>query len=91
MGRLIQTLWPPLYLGPILLLVAFATHSVRAADDSFVIQDIQLQGLERITPGTLFNSLPIQTGDRYDSSRGAEIIRTLFQTGFFDDVQVERQ
>lgn len=80
--------WPA---NSVLLAVLMFLSSLVFAEESFVIRDIQLRGLERITPGTLFNALPIQVGDTFVEERGAEIIRALFQTEFFDDVQVDRE
>lgn len=73
----------------IVLSVFFQAGSVRAAEE-FVIEDIRVEGLERITPGTVFNYLPMQVGDTFDDSRSAEAVRALFKTGFFDDVRLER-
>jgi outer membrane protein insertion porin family len=58
--------------------------------DSFVVDDIRLEGLQRISAGTVFNYLPIQVGDRVTAERSAEAIRALFRTGFFNDVRIER-
>ena len=58
--------------------------------DTFVVQDIRLEGLQRITAGTVFNYLPIQVGDTVDDTRTAGAVRALFQTGFFRDVRLER-
>ena len=63
--------------------------SLEAAEE-FIIQDIRVEGLERITPGTVFNYLPMRVGDRFDDSRSSEAVRALFKTGFFDDVRLER-
>ena len=64
---------------------------VRAgAADTFVVEDIRLEGLQRITAGTVFNYLPIQVGDTVDDTRTAGAIRALFRTGFFRDVRLER-
>ena len=77
--------------GPILALVlALSFAPFGRAQDAFVIEDIRLEGLERIAPGTVFNYLPLQIGDEMDSARSAEAIRALFQTGFFEDVRLER-
>ncbi|RKZ37425.1 MAG: outer membrane protein assembly factor BamA, partial [Gammaproteobacteria bacterium] len=59
--------------------------------DSFVVRDIRLEGLQRIAAGTVFNYLPVAVGDTIDASRSAEAIRTLFKTGFFKDVRLERE
>ena len=61
-----------------------------AAADAFVVDDIRLEGLQRITAGTVFNYLPIQVGDTVDGTRTAGAVRALFQTGFFRDVRLER-
>jgi outer membrane protein insertion porin family len=60
------------------------------AQEAFTVEDIRLEGLQRISAGTIFNYLPVQVGDQVDSSITARAIRALFQTGFFNDVRVER-
>jgi len=62
-----------------------------AAQDLFVVKEIRLEGLQRISAGTVFNYLPIKVGDEVDSNRTAEAIRALFKTGFFKDVTIERE
>ncbi len=64
--------------------------SVANAIDSFVIQDIRVQGLEKIESGTVFNYLPLKVGDTIDQEEARESIRALFKTGFFDDVTLEQ-
>ena len=61
-----------------------------AAVDAFVVKDIRLEGLQRITAGTIFNYLPIKVGDTVDGTRTAGAVRALFKTGFFRDVRLER-
>ena len=61
-----------------------------AAAEAFIVKDIRLEGLQRITAGTVFNYLPIKVGDTLDDTRTAEIVRILFKTGFFRDVRIER-
>ena len=63
---------------------------VAAAADAFVVRDIRLEGLQRITAGTVFNYLPIKVGDTVDGTRTAAALRELFGTGFFRDVRLER-
>ena len=78
------------------LCIAFAAFvlcaAVRAATaaDAFVVRDIRLEGLQRITAGTVFNYLPIKVGDTVDGTRTAAALRALFGTGFFRDVRLER-
>ena len=51
--------------------------------EPFSVKDIRLEGLQRISAGTVFNYLPVKVGDRIDEARSAEAIEALFRTGFF--------
>ena len=62
-----------------------------AAFDPFVVEEIRLDGLQRIAVGTVFNYLPIEVGDRVDDALTSEAVRALFGTGFFRDVQLDRE
>ncbi|RNF81742.1 outer membrane protein assembly factor BamA [Montanilutibacter psychrotolerans] len=58
---------------------------------AFTVSDIRIDGLQRISAGTVFTYLPVQRGDVLDSNRAGEAIRALYKTGFFDDVRIGRQ
>lgn len=73
-----------------LFVVFYLCQSSVLAMENFQIEDIRLEGLERITPGTVFNYLPVKAGDTFDESRSSEIVRALFKTGLFKDVRLER-
>ncbi len=70
--------------------VLCAAVRAAAAADAFVVRDIRLEGLQRITAGTVFNYLPIKVGDTVDGTRTAAALRVLFGTGFFRDVRLLR-
>jgi outer membrane protein insertion porin family len=74
-----------------LFLFAVCFISASNAAEPFVVQDIRLEGLQRISAGTIFNYLPIKVGDRVDSKRTGEALRALYKTGFFRDVRIERE
>ena len=61
------------------------------AFETFTIKDIRLEGLRRISPGTVFNYLPIQVGDRLDQNKASKAIADLFKTGLFKDIRLERE
>ncbi len=63
--------------------------SVRS--EAFQVVDIRVEGLQRIAAGTVFNYLPVQIGDVVSDNITADVIRTLYGTGFFNDVTVERE
>jgi len=64
--------------------------AAHAEIDPFVIRDIRIEGLQRISAGTVFNYLPVKAGDRMDDLISRAAIRALFKTGFFQDVRLER-
>ncbi len=61
------------------------------AIEPFTIEDIQVDGLQRISAGTVFNYLPLRVGDKVDDRAVSKSIRELFKTGFFKDVRLERE
>ena len=72
----------------IAVLVLLSTSVVKA--ESFIVSDIRLQGLERITDGTLLNYLPVRVGDPFDDRDASYAIRQLYKTGFFKDINLAR-
>ncbi len=71
-------------------IILCCTSLYSSAAENFVIEDIRVEGLQRLTPGTIFNYLPLEVGDTYDDQISREAVRSLFNTGFFDDVRLER-
>jgi len=69
------------------IVFAISTNLAVAAD-SFVVKDIKVTGLERISIGTVFNYLPIKVGDKVTDDDVSNSIRSLFKTGFFQDVKI---
>ena len=58
---------------------------------SFTIEDIRIEGLQRVAPGTVFNYLPVKVGDEFDQRVATESIKSLFKTGFFKDIRLEQE
>ncbi len=67
------------------------TAGPQSAFEPFTVSDIRVDGLQRISAGTVFSYLPVERGDLLDRSRSTEAIRALFKTGFFSDVKFDRQ
>ncbi len=63
--------------------------NVAWALEPFKVQDIRVEGLQRVEPGTIFASLPLRVGDDYNDEKGAAAIRSLFALGLFKDVRLE--
>jgi len=61
------------------------------AIDEFVITDIRVDGLQRLSAGTVFNYLPLRVGDAINDASAQRAIRALFKTGLFRDVALDRE
>lgn len=59
--------------------------------EPFVIKDIHVEGLQRISIGTVFNYLPVKVNDRMTDQNIKDSMRALFRTGFFKDVRFSRK
>ena len=66
----------------------FAANAAWALEP-FKVQDIRVEGLQRVEPGTIFASMPLRVGDEYNDEKGAAAIRALFALGLFKDVRLE--
>ena len=75
-----------------LALAAALTGPVLAQNyEPFTVADIRVDGLQRISAGTVFSYLPVDRGDTLDRAKSRDAIRALFKTGFFSDIKLERQ
>ncbi|NVL27946.1 outer membrane protein assembly factor BamA, partial [Pseudomonas syringae pv. actinidiae] len=70
------------------LCLLFSVPLVHA--DTFAIADIRVNGLQRVSAGSVFAALPLNVGDQADEQRLADSARSLFKTGFFQDIDVAR-
>lgn len=57
----------------------------------FTLEDIRVEGLQRVEPGTVFASLPFRVGDEYNDQKGSTAIRRLFTLGLFNNVELKTQ
>ncbi|ARU89373.1 outer membrane protein assembly factor BamA [Pseudomonas sp. M30-35] len=58
--------------------------------ESFTISDIRVNGLQRVSAGSVFGALPLNVGGEADDRSLVEATRDLFKTGFFQDIQLGR-
>ena len=61
-----------------------------ASAETFLISDIRVEGLQRISAGSVFASLPVGVGDMVDEYAIRASARSLFATGNFDDIRIGR-
>jgi outer membrane protein insertion porin family len=61
------------------------------ATEPFIISDIRVDGLQRISEGTVYNYLPLDAGDELNGATPRSAIRELYRTGFFQDIAFGRE
>jgi outer membrane protein insertion porin family len=72
------------------MVLAVLAPSAVFAQEPFVVRDMRVEGLQRISEGTVFNYLPINVGDTIDGTRIQEAIRALYDQALFDDIEMRR-
>jgi outer membrane protein insertion porin family len=69
-------------------LALFLSFAVQA--QTFRVSDIRVEGLQRVSAGTVFSALPIRVGDVLDQADIQNATRELFKVGYFSDVAIKR-
>ena len=57
---------------------------------SWVVDDIRITGLQRVSAGSIFAVMPIGLGDEINEESFKEIALSIFETGKFDDIKLGR-
>jgi outer membrane protein insertion porin family len=70
--------------------VVLLVNAGMAHATAFRIADIRVNGLQRVSAGSVFAALPLNVGEEADERRLTESTRALFKTGFFQDIQLGR-
>ena len=87
---------PALAAGIVALALALPSNAAESlftmprSEAPFRLADIQLQGLQRVSSGTVFNALSVNVGATVDATDMRQLVRELFKTGFFDDISLLR-
>jgi len=57
----------------------------------FQVEDVRIEGLQRVSAGTVFAALPVSPGDLIDDAGVRVAVETLFRTGYFEDIRISRE
>jgi outer membrane protein insertion porin family len=73
------------------LCLSLLCHASYAASNFFKVSDIRIEGLQRVSAGTVFSALPISVGDSVDQLSIRDASRSVFSTGFFTDIAIAQE
>ena len=74
----------------LLILVGSLSFFQVEAFQSFVVQTIRVEGLQRVSKGAVLEELPVEIGQTITDTKATEAIRALYKSGFFKEVTLNR-
>lgn len=73
-----------------MLLAGLMSSSSLMAFESFVVKDIRVEGIQRVSKDAVLQDLTINVGEELTQAESTASIHSLFKTGFFKDVALSR-
>ena len=73
------------------ILTALALIFALNAQAEMLVDDIRIEGLQRVSLGSVLDTVPITIGDKIEKRDYQRVIKTLFATGQFDDIQLRSE
>lgn len=71
-------------------LVSCVSFARASSNTEFVVEDIKVEGLQRVALGAALTYLPVQVGDQMNSFRLTQLIRTLYSSTHFEKIALSR-
>jgi outer membrane protein insertion porin family len=68
-----------------------AAEQLAQVQQGDTIKEIRIEGSERIEPETVRSYLTVSPGDEFDNDKLDKSLKSLFQTGLFADVNLQRE
>ena len=65
-------------------------HAQAQQQEAFVVRDIRIEGLQRISEGAVLNYLPVNIGDTLEPASVRQLMRGLYESGFFSEIEFRR-
>lgn len=73
------------------LLLVWQLSSSLLLADPFVVKNIHFIGLQRIAKDAVLQAMPIQVGKSFNVNDSTELIKAIFNTGFFNNISLARE
>ncbi len=72
------------------LMLSIASFAKAAPNSEFIVQDIRIEGLQRVALGAALTYLPVTVGDEMNSFRISQLIRSMYSSTHFEKIQIFR-
>jgi len=76
------------FIASFFILLGFSVHVLAA--DTFIVKKIEVKGAQHLAPATILNYVPLHSGQAFTESKGVQITEALYQTKFFNDIELSR-
>ncbi len=73
-----------------MMLSSASLANAAAPESEFVVEDIRVEGLQRVALGAALTYLPVQVGDKLNTFRVTQLIRSLYSSTHFENVEILR-
>ena len=70
--------------------IILSSSSFVVSEEAWIVEDIRISGLQRISAGSIFSNIPVTIGDKVVLEDIQNISKSIFATGNFDDIQIGR-
>ena len=78
------------FLSTLVFFFLITSEKMFSEEEQWLVEDIRISGLQRVSAGSIFNVLPIAVGDNVDTYDLQDAAKVVFKTGQFDDIQLGR-
>jgi outer membrane protein insertion porin family len=72
------------------LMLSIASFAKAAPSSEFIVNDIKIEGLQRVALGAALTYLPVTVGDEMNSFRISQLIRSMYSSTHFENIKIFR-
>ncbi len=74
-----------------ILISSASFANAQSTDSEFVVEDIRVEGLQRVALGAALTYMPVQVGEQLNDFRISQLIRSLYSSTHFERIAVSRE
>jgi outer membrane protein insertion porin family len=74
----------------VIFLVFFIFNQQAVAFDAFIVKNIKVNGLKKVSQEAVLQEVNLSAGEKLTSKKAQQIIKSIYKTNFFSNVQLEK-